>query len=343
MKNFISLLLLGLCTTAAFSQFNFTQAHMPTAGDEQFYQMADTTAFNIGSSGTSQNWDYSTTIDSTDTFTLKYMSPAATPHGSSMSSADVASFNGEFEYNYYATTTSDWTWVGVADDLTLNQPAHYATDPGLVHQFPTSFNTPLADSVNTVYVVLGFNNHRTGEIRTTIDASGDITLPNGMTHNNVNRVETIIAIQDSSSTPLGTVINTFVITRYDWYDSTNVLPVMSYVHRSITFGSNNSEDLKIFYASTPPVNREAEAGITKLNVYPNPTSGYFQLDIRLNTNKEVNVSMFDLAGKVVKEMDLGKQSGFFSTKIDAENLKSGLYFVKVSTDEGEAIRKIVIE
>lgn len=73
--------------------------------------------------------------------------------------------------------------------------------------------------------------------------------------------------------------------------------------------------------------------LESFKIYPNPASEV--LNISSSQNIE-NVEMFDVLGKSVKRMPRSKV-------IDISDLKTGVYFVKVFTDNGQDTKKLVIE
>jgi hypothetical protein len=72
-----------------------------------------------------------------------------------------------------------------------------------------------------------------------------------------------------------------------------------------------------------------------ISLYPNPTSEI--IHISTSKNAWINkVMIFDVTGKQVL-------SNADQTSIDVSKLKSGLYFVKIKTDQGEFSRKFIKE
>ncbi len=71
-----------------------------------------------------------------------------------------------------------------------------------------------------------------------------------------------------------------------------------------------------------------------ISIYPNPTSNY----IRIATKNTVikNIELFDNLGKQIIAKTI-------SNKLDLRNYKSGIYFLKVSTDNGSITKKIVVK
>jgi hypothetical protein len=75
----------------------------------------------------------------------------------------------------------------------------------------------------------------------------------------------------------------------------------------------------------------------KITVVPNPTSG--ELTIRNYELQIEKIEVLDMVGKVVLSYHLITPSS--NPKIDISNLNSGIYFIKVVTDHGNTVKKIV--
>lgn len=74
----------------------------------------------------------------------------------------------------------------------------------------------------------------------------------------------------------------------------------------------------------------AEFENNKYAIYPNPATDAF----KVNVNGNAKVSIFDMTGRCVKEVDVTDNA-----KINVEDLERGVYFVSV----GERVEKLVIE
>jgi len=83
----------------------------------------------------------------------------------------------------------------------------------------------------------------------------------------------------------------------------------------------------------------SEEIFNQLNIYPNPASSAFT--ISWNSNEPVTVKMFDLRGKLLyysKNINLSRKYS-----IDTSTFTPGIYFVRINTIEGYAVKKMVIE
>ena len=81
---------------------------------------------------------------------------------------------------------------------------------------------------------------------------------------------------------------------------------------------------------------------SSLNVYPNPTSGKF--DLTLSNIDAVNgeIAVFDMTGRQVYTQKL-EAVGFYTTSVDLSHFAKGLYTVHVRTANGFAAKNISVE
>jgi len=85
-----------------------------------------------------------------------------------------------------------------------------------------------------------------------------------------------------------------------------------------------------------------EVGVKEISVdedvllFPNPTAGQFSI---LNSQFSIiNVEVFDIYGKKLLEQ---KAEGRKQKEIDISNLQAGIYFVKISTEKGITVKKVI--
>lgn len=90
---------------------------------------------------------------------------------------------------------------------------------------------------------------------------------------------------------------------------------------------------------------ELEA-INELSVYPTPTSSKLQVNFSTKTAGQVAISVFNLSGqKVAVLSNENRTAGNQILEFDAINtqLKSGVYFLQVSTNDFQKVVKFVVE
>ncbi|HEY1047164.1 MAG TPA: T9SS type A sorting domain-containing protein, partial [Bacteroidia bacterium] len=73
-------------------------------------------------------------------------------------------------------------------------------------------------------------------------------------------------------------------------------------------------------------------------VYPNPTNGFFSLETSDNIKQ---ISVYDVMGNELQVIKNQFEDSI--TKMDLTHLAPGIYFIKLQTDKGSAIEKIIIQ
>ena len=78
-----------------------------------------------------------------------------------------------------------------------------------------------------------------------------------------------------------------------------------------------------------------ENQLNNLNIYPNPTKGLIFIESKTETI--IGITVFDVLGKKVLQLN-----GYIQ-QLDVSTLQSGMYFLRVKTDSGELVKKIIKE
>ncbi len=99
---------------------------------------------------------------------------------------------------------------------------------------------------------------------------------------------------------------------------------MSLVWTPNTTGINENNAVKLF------------------SVYPNPISNQSKINYNLKENSDVTISLIDINGKLIKVLaDENQKAGSYSLQIN-NDLKSGVYFVKMNTGKAQFTERIVV-
>jgi alkaline phosphatase D len=103
----------------------------------------------------------------------------------------------------------------------------------------------------------------------------------------------------------------------------------------------------IVVPSSCPVNQTlATADFSKLKVlslYPNPSSDFFTIQYNLEGSGQVEVQIIDNAGRLVKNYVSGKDSGVRTERYPTDNLSTGIYFVKIVSQNKSITQKLIIK
>ncbi|MEO0896870.1 MAG: M4 family metallopeptidase [Bacteroidota bacterium] len=91
------------------------------------------------------------------------------------------------------------------------------------------------------------------------------------------------------------------------------------------------------------VNNPNQGVATELQAwtYPNPTIESLKIGFENVNGSEVDLSIFDLAGRRVGQMTVEAQPGVNGIKLDISNLPAGIYLVRISDGTTEVVRKVV--
>ncbi len=82
--------------------------------------------------------------------------------------------------------------------------------------------------------------------------------------------------------------------------------------------------------------------VNKLNIYPNPSNGMFTLSYSLNAGGNVKTTLVNELGQIVYDKTEQRSSGNITEQLSLENLASGIYSLRMQTDNGIMVRKVAI-
>jgi PKD repeat protein len=221
-------------------------------------------------------------------------------------------------------------------DLTVkNQGSFYTT-------FPNSKATKLGDYIAEYEVTdcMG-NKSKFSVVVHVIDTEKPVILMQGPAVVNICRYATINPSDD-------------VVTITDNYDNIDVATVTKtgtyftdyLVNRkegfySITYDVSDKSANKAVsvsrYVNVYDCKLSLQEGLNNyVKVYPNPNNGQFALNIQLPTTNNINIIITNTLGQVVKQISEMNSSGN-TYQLDLGSFGSGLYLIKVSTDNQSAV------
>jgi hypothetical protein len=84
--------------------------------------------------------------------------------------------------------------------------------------------------------------------------------------------------------------------------------------------------------------------VDKMKSYPNPASDYINIDYYLYDDTKLAISIFDLKGRLVKEIINNRfyEKGKYNIQLETDILHSGVYLLKLQTNSSSMIEKIQI-
>ncbi|MEA3496588.1 MAG: DUF5011 domain-containing protein, partial [Bacteroidota bacterium] len=78
-----------------------------------------------------------------------------------------------------------------------------------------------------------------------------------------------------------------------------------------------------------------------VSLYPNPTKGKFVLDINLSVATDLNITITNTLGEVVKTMKLNNTKGG-SYNVDISDRSSGMYFVRIQSGNNIVVKQVTL-
>ena len=121
-------------------------------------------------------------------------------------------------------------------------------------------------------------------------------------------------------------------------------------------GSNNTNGSGFYYlgaieiiTSDAPLSVNSFELISKLNVFPNPVSDRFEVQLFLNEASNLKIDMFDINGRLVQSLlNEEKPAGEFTYVWDRnsnknQNLSAGTYLLEISANGNKTTSKLIIK
>lgn len=81
----------------------------------------------------------------------------------------------------------------------------------------------------------------------------------------------------------------------------------------------------------------------QMSVFPNPAHGQVHISWNMNTSETGTLSLFDLAGQLLKQQSVSANSGLNNTTLNMYNYASGMYLLELKTSDNVALRKLILE
>lgn len=104
-----------------------------------------------------------------------------------------------------------------------------------------------------------------------------------------------------------------------------------FIEKQITITGNGNKDFNM-----PEYAEDKDKQFKYINLYPNPNSGNFNLDIKLYKKDDIRIEVYDILGQKQQAHKIGKGEKNYTFNFNLNTLKNGLYFISIRTDKGSA-------
>ena len=85
-----------------------------------------------------------------------------------------------------------------------------------------------------------------------------------------------------------------------------------------------------------------EAEVNHVQVYPNPSDGYFNVNLAQETNEMVLITIMDISGRIVYQKEYSGE-GIFTTAIDIRGVASGTYILRLQSGNVSGVQRIIVK
>ena len=101
-------------------------------------------------------------------------------------------------------------------------------------------------------------------------------------------------------------------------------------------------DWSIEICSEIPLSADDNSNLLEnISVYPNPSSGIFNVKLNSFINSEIEISVYDILGREISQNSFNTISNF-NEEIDISNASPGIYLMSISSKRGKVTRRIIV-
>lgn len=155
---------------------------------------------------------------------------------------------------------------------------------------------------------------------------------------------TTINVYPAPMTPMitqsGNVLTSTSALSYQWYLNGN--PISGATNQTLTIPSDGNYTVVTTDAngceaeSTPftTVHLEEWAGITEIQLWPNPNQGQFRLQFESQEHINLELVLYDVLGNELRKLEYAAVPGHNLVTIAEENLAEGIYLVRLGDESG---------
>jgi hypothetical protein len=80
-----------------------------------------------------------------------------------------------------------------------------------------------------------------------------------------------------------------------------------------------------------------------LEIFPNPTNDFLNIRFSINESQSVKLDLVSMKGEMIYSQSLGNFKGDFERQIDLSSLTRGIYFLRITSDQGTTTTKVVVQ
>lgn len=291
-----SYVLVLLATSVAYAQPIVNPNHLVFNLTSEGY-FAEVENLDPGPSGPNRNWEF-TNLELMPVGTSTTITPVGTAFENSFPTANYCSATtGQSVggYSYFRYDNQKMELLG--DAFTGIGVFTYLPNPRTYIEFPYTYNKVINDTYHSSNI----------PFTATYDGYGSLTVAFGTYHNVIRQ-----KIEEDGTT------------EYIWFNADPFFPIAQTVEGGIGLMRNDAVlSAEQFTPSATP------------NVWPNPSDGIFNIEIKNMQNAEIYI--YGIHGNLIAS----KKATDTLTKIDLQAASSGMYLMKITTERETFTQKIL--
>ncbi|MEI6020845.1 MAG: T9SS type A sorting domain-containing protein [Bacteroidota bacterium] len=346
----IYLCFLSLISIVTFSQSNLTLTRAgqePVIGDVYSTQDFDSVGVVPKSTGAGQFWNFSSSVQNTNTALSSYVSTVAVPASSTFPGATLVEDQGAGNYNFWksaSTPTTQWELMGSLNTSTTPAQGVKFSNTAIAGIWPMAPGDTYTDTFvgNIVGLPLFGTGSVSGTQTVTSCGSGTITLPNGVVYSPVIQVQVNQKYTTSIHILTITISNTNTATQYMYFHASQKFQLLDLQYSTQNSGTTTTKSFQMSASKNITIGLRDDAFSKSFSFYPNPA--YNQINFQVsNQNKEAcSISILNLLGQEVKQLQMGS-GATIQEKIDVSDLAKGTYIFKTQVGQKSESRRLLIE
>lgn len=98
-----------------------------------------------------------------------------------------------------------------------------------------------------------------------------------------------------------------------------------------------TSDGQVYYNNITSIKNNED--LVNFNLFPNPNNGQFEINYVVSSDVKTQIKVADVLGKIVFETQIIDNR----TVIDLNNQSSGIYYVTLTNEKGQIVKKIIVE
>lgn len=321
------------------AQYTITASDNPVPGDVQSFVDLDSTGLLLGSSGTSQTWNYSTVvINGNPLVTSTFVPMSSVPNNFAFPGGTIGIDEGFGNYGVLSNTATKFEYLGYANAVLSN--CWMYSDPFKPYSLPFTYGSTSPDT----YLLIQPTNTTVGTFTTYGDGTGTLALPTA-TISNVLKLRYLQYESDTTST--GSILN-FTVTMDQFRASVSKFPLIEVQTFTmvVTTGTNVTTTYNKtgrIYSTYYPLGINSQENVTGLNVFPNPVTSGELLISNIPSSDKMIIEIYNTLGQSVKTVSFESQSTAEPKIINVSDLPSGVYYLKLKDAKQEGVKKLIIE